>query len=80
MLNMKTGKKPIPKANILQRKNKTRNSAPLADHKAAFHRANNQLDRMTADIKEMSQNVIPGIEKQLKSAGAPWIEGQEITD
>lgn len=53
---------------------------PTANHKAAFQVASNQLDRITAEIREMNQKVIPGIEKQLRSAGAPWIEGQEIPD
>ncbi|MBZ9728391.1 glycosyl hydrolase [Salegentibacter sp. JZCK2] len=53
---------------------------PTANHKAAFQAAKNQLERITTELKEMNQQVIPELEKQLKSAGAPWIEGQEIPD
>ncbi len=53
---------------------------PTANHKAALERAKKQLDRISAEIKEINQMVIPELEKQLQSAGAPWIEGQEIPD
>lgn len=53
---------------------------PTANHKAAFQRAKNQLEKISAEIREMNQNVIPQLENKIKSAGAPWIEGQEIPD
>ena len=53
---------------------------PTATHKAAFQVAKDQLERISNEIKEMNQKIIPQLEEQLKSAGAPWIEGQEIPD
>jgi photosystem II stability/assembly factor-like uncharacterized protein len=53
---------------------------PTANHKAAMNRAIKQLDQIKAKIKNINENVIPGIEKDLKQAGAPWIEGQGLID
>ena len=53
---------------------------PTANHKAAFERAKNQLDDIKGKIRELSDNVLPQLEIDLKSAGAPWIEGQGLID
>lgn len=53
---------------------------PTANHRDAFHVAKNQLERITVDLREMNQEVIPDIEKRVKAAGAPWVEGQEIPE
>jgi photosystem II stability/assembly factor-like uncharacterized protein len=49
---------------------------PTANHKAAFQRANAQLQEIKVKIKDVSENVLPQLERDLKAAGAPWIEGQ----
>jgi hypothetical protein len=49
---------------------------PTANHKAAFQRANEQLQEIKVKIKDVSENVLPQLERDLKAAGAPWIEGQ----
>ncbi len=53
---------------------------PTANHKAALQVAKKQLEGILADLKDVNENVIPDLEKQLKAAGAPWIEGQQIPD
>jgi hypothetical protein len=53
---------------------------PTANHKAAYERANNQLQEIKAKIKDVSENVLPQLGRDLKSAGAPWIEGQGLID
>ena len=53
---------------------------PTANHWAAFDRAVNQLDDIKSKLSEVTENVLPEIEKELKDAGAPWIEGQGLLD
>lgn len=53
---------------------------PTANHRAAFARAEKQLDEIKTKLVELTENVLPAIEKDLKKAGAPWIEGQGLLD
>ena len=53
---------------------------PTANHKSAFNRAKNQLVSIKAQLRGITSNVLPGIERDLKNAGAPWIEGQGLID
>jgi len=51
---------------------------PTPNHKAAFLRAKNQLTEIRSKLKTVTETTLPGIEKDLKAAGAPWIEGQGL--
>lgn len=51
---------------------------PTPNHIKAFERAKKQLEGITEELRKMNQRVLPELENQLRSAGAPWIEGQEI--
>ena len=51
---------------------------PTGNHKAAFKRAVDQLVELKADIRKVNDVTIPSLEKELKAAGAPWIEGQGL--
>jgi photosystem II stability/assembly factor-like uncharacterized protein len=53
---------------------------PTANHKAAFSRAVDQLVEIKLAIKKVNNETIPALEKELKAAGAPWIEGQGLID
>jgi hypothetical protein len=53
---------------------------PTANHKAAFSRAVDQLAEIKLAIKKVNNETIPSLEKELKAAGAPWIEGQGLID
>ena len=53
---------------------------PTPNHIVAFNRANDQLQELKVKIKDVSENVLPQLERDLKSAGAPWIEGQGLID
>ena len=53
---------------------------PTANHKAAVERAKAQLSRIKAKLNTLVKNVLPGIEQDLKNAGAPMIEGQGLKD
>ena len=53
---------------------------PTATHKAAINRAVKQLSQIKVKLNELVKNVLPGIEEDLKNAGAPWIEGQGLKD
>lgn len=50
---------------------------PTGTQKKAFDRAKRQLVQVKAKLKNV-MNTFPGIEQRLKSAGAPWIEGQGL--
>lgn len=51
---------------------------PTGNHKAALQRASNQLTRVKRELTVLVNNTIPSLEAQLKAAGAPWIEGQDL--
>ncbi len=51
---------------------------PTPNHKAAFDRSKKQLREVKEKLKELSDNVLPGIERDLKASGSPWIEGQGL--
>ena len=53
---------------------------PTGNHKAALSRAVGQLAELKVDIKKVADESIPALEKDLKEAGAPWIEGQGLID
>lgn len=53
---------------------------PTANHMAAYNRAKDQLAELKVDIKKVSSVTIPALEKELKAAGAPWIEGQGLIE
>ncbi len=53
---------------------------PTANHRGAFDRARKQLDDIKNKLREVTENVIPQLEKDLQAAGAPRIEGQGLID
>lgn len=53
---------------------------PTGNHKAALNRAKIQLKQIKAKLQNVSNNVLPSLERRLKQAGAPWIEGQGLID
>lgn len=53
---------------------------PTANHKKALNRAQQQLSRVEQQVRNLVETTIPQLEKQLKDAGAPWIEGQGFID
>ena len=53
---------------------------PTANQIAGFERAAAQLGEIKAEIKSIIKETIPELEKDLKAAGAPWIEGQGLVE
>lgn len=53
---------------------------PTGNQKAAFNRANKQLQQIKLKLKSVLNSSMPNLEKSLKQAGAPWIEGQGLID
>ncbi len=53
---------------------------PTANHKVTLNRSINQLKEIKVQLKDINETVIPAIVKDLKLAGAPWIEGQGLLD
>lgn len=53
---------------------------PTPNHKKAFDRAKKQLGTFKVKLKEITTTILPGIARELKAAGAPWIEGQGLLD
>ena len=51
---------------------------PTANQKASFNRAVEQLAELKEVIKQIAEITIPDLEKEIKKAGAPWIEGQGL--
>jgi type II secretory pathway component PulM len=51
---------------------------PTENQQQAFNRANGQLASLKANLRKVIETTIPELEKALKDAGAPWIEGQGI--
>ncbi|RDY62046.1 WD40/YVTN/BNR-like repeat-containing protein [Flagellimonas nanhaiensis] len=53
---------------------------PTGNQKAAFQRASKQLQDLKKELTVLVKNTIPGLESELKAAGAPWIEGQGLIE
>ncbi|MFC4722205.1 WD40/YVTN/BNR-like repeat-containing protein [Geojedonia litorea] len=53
---------------------------PTGTHKASLNRASKQLSDIKSKLKSVTSSMLPEIEKALKAAGAPWIEGQGLID
>ncbi len=53
---------------------------PTANQVAGFERAAGQLGEIKAEVKKLTEETIPALEKDLKAAGAPWIEGQGLIE
>lgn len=53
---------------------------PTATHKASLSRAKKQLGEIKAKLQTVVKSVLPNIQKDLKAAGAPWIEGQGLIE
>ncbi|MBN4070246.1 glycosyl hydrolase [Olleya sp. AH-315-F22] len=51
---------------------------PTGNHKASFNRAKKQLSEIKLQLQNVTNNVLPALEQDLKNAGAPWIEGQGL--
>ncbi len=51
---------------------------PTGNHKASFNRAKKQLSEVKLQLQNITNNVLPALEQDLKNAGAPWIEGQGL--
>ena len=53
---------------------------PTANHIATFNTAEEQLASIKSDLKQVTQNELTTIATSLKSAGAPWIEGEGLIE
>lgn len=53
---------------------------PTGTHKALLQRVKNQLRDVKSKLKPISESTLPAIERRLKAAGAPWIEGQGLIE
>ncbi len=53
---------------------------PTPMHKESLEIGKNQLAGLKSELTEITDNVLPGIEQALRDAGAPWIEGQRISE
>jgi photosystem II stability/assembly factor-like uncharacterized protein len=53
---------------------------PTPNHRASFLRGKNQLREIKQKLKIVTDTTLPAIEKDLKAAGAPWIEGQGLIE
>jgi len=51
---------------------------PTGNHKASFNRAKKQLSGIKSQLQNVTANIFPALEQDLKRAGAPWIEGQGL--
>ncbi len=51
---------------------------PTGNHKASINRAKKQLAGIKLKLQNITTNIIPALEQDLKKAGAPWIEGQGL--
>ncbi len=51
---------------------------PTGNQKAALKTARNKLASIKRELGVLVKNTLPALEAELKSAGAPWIEGQEL--
>lgn len=53
---------------------------PTPNHKSALSRAQKQLTGIKTRLKTLADQVIPQLERDLRAAGAPWIEGQGLRE
>jgi hypothetical protein len=53
---------------------------PTAMHKENLMLSQKQLEGIKASLIKITDSTLPDLEKALKSAGAPWIEGQSISE
>jgi hypothetical protein len=37
-----------------------------------------ELDPIQLGLVKLLEEILPGIESELKNAGAPWVEGQDL--
>jgi hypothetical protein len=51
---------------------------PTPTHKESVKIAIAELDKMNADLEQISGVKIPALEEELAKTGAPWIEGQAL--
>lgn len=51
---------------------------PTGNHKASFNRAKKQLSEVKSQLQNVTKNIFPALEEDLRRAGAPWIEGQGL--
>ncbi len=51
---------------------------PTTNQQQAFNRAGGQLATLKSNLRTVVETTIPELEKSLKDAGAPWIEGQGL--
>ena len=51
---------------------------PTGTHRGLLNRVKSQLSKVKAKLRTVSENTLPGIERRLQQAGAPWIEGQGL--
>ncbi len=58
----------------------TNTYGPTPNQIAAFNRAQKQLSEVNVKLKELTEVKLPAIEKELKAAGAPWMEGQQLIE
>lgn len=53
---------------------------PTGNQKDSFNRAQKQLSEVKQQLQNITNNVLPALELDLKKAGAPWIEGQGLIE
>jgi len=51
---------------------------PTGNQKASLNRAKNQLQGIKTKLTRVMAHTLPELERHLKQAGAPWIEGQGL--
>jgi len=51
---------------------------PTGNQLKAFNRAKGQLQQVKSELATLVESTLPALEAALKSAGAPWIEGQGL--
>jgi len=49
---------------------------PTDEHHALLNRVKSQLAKVKSKLKTVLDGILTGIERDLKSTGAPWVEGQ----
>jgi hypothetical protein len=47
-------------------------------HKQSLEAGKSELAKIKQDLAEIVEVTLPQLEKELKEAGAPWIEGQGL--
>ena len=53
---------------------------PTEEHKGLLGRVQSQLSKVKAKLQPIVNTTLPGLENDLKKAGAPWIEGQGLIE